>query len=92
MAKRLSVLNRRRKRALQRQQRAAAVSTSTPPWDEGDWFDYDDKFDGDGDCAFCGGDGWIDGYEDDPLWYLPGEMERCASCGGSGSAKDMTIW
>lgn len=60
-----------------------------------DWFDdeceYDDD-DYDGDCAFCGGDGWIDGFEDDPLWFEPGEMERCASCGGSGRAKDMTIW
>lgn len=48
--------------------------------------------DDDGDCAFCGGDGWIDGYDDDPLWFLPGETTRCASCNGSGRAKDQTIW
>lgn len=29
-------------------------------------------------------DGWIDGYEDDPLWYEPGEMERCSECDGKG--------
>lgn len=61
----------------------------------GDWFDCDyddDNFDDDGDCGFCGGDGWLDGYEDDPLWFEPGEMARCASCNGSGRAKDMTIW
>lgn len=43
-------------------------------------------------CWHCGGEGYIDGYEDDPLWFSPGEIERCASCGGSGLAKDMTIW
>lgn len=61
----------------------------------GDWFDHDyddDSFDDNGDCGFCGGDGWLDGYEDDPLWFEPGEMARCASCGGTGRAKDMTIW
>lgn len=59
--------------------------------EEDDWRD-DDNFDDDGDCGFCGGDGWIDGYDDDPLWFAPGEMARCASCNGSGRAKDMTIW
>lgn len=61
---------------------------------KGDWFGIDD-YDCDedrADCAFCGGDGWIDGYEDDPLWFELGEMELCASCGGSGLAKDQTIW
>ena len=61
--------------------------------DDDDWLDDEDEFcDECGDCAFCDGDGWIDGYEDDPLWYEPGEMVRCASCGGSGRAKDQTIW
>lgn len=55
----------------------------------GDWFDCDyddDNFDDDGDCGFCCGDGWIDGYDDDPLWFAPGEMARCASCGGTGNS------
>lgn len=29
-------------------------------------------------------DGWVDGYEDDPLWFEPGELERCGECGGEG--------
>ena len=55
-----------------------------------DYDDYDSDYDGE--CFHCAGEGWIDGYEDDQLWYAPGEMQRCASCGGSGQAKDMTIW
>jgi hypothetical protein len=55
-------------------------------------FDYDRDETYENDCWHCGGDGFIDGYEDDPLWYAPGELERCASCNGSGLAKDMTIW
>lgn len=48
-------------------------------------------------CAICGcelewvechilacEDGWIDGYEDDPLWFSPGELERCSECQGKG--------
>lgn len=64
------------------------------PWEVSDYpDDYDYEFgDGDDDCFHCGGDGYIDGYEDDPLWFEPGETERCSSCGGSGRATDMTIW
>jgi hypothetical protein len=72
------------------------------PWDApgdhepGDYDDdpYDDyEFeDHEGDCGFCGGDGWVDGYEDDPIFYDPDELIRCASCNGSGLRKDMTIW
>ena len=29
-------------------------------------------------------DGFFDGYEDDPLWYDPGEMVVCSECGGRG--------
>lgn len=29
-------------------------------------------------------DGWIDAYEDDPLWYEPGELEMCQECEGRG--------
>lgn len=66
------------------------------PWD--DYEDYgedeypDDDYEGDGDCFHCGGDGYVDGYNDDPLFFAPGELERCSSCYGSGRAKDMTIW
>lgn len=91
MATRLKVLKRRRKRALLKIQ-SQSVIASHVLWDEGDWFDYDEDDYEWWDCAFCGGDGWIDGYEDDPLWFEPGEMELCASCGGSGLAKDQTIW
>lgn len=71
------------------------------PWeyydDDGysnDDYYYDDEgdYEGNGDCWHCGGDGWVDGSENDPLWFAPGEFERCSSCGGSGRAKDMTIW
>lgn len=91
MATRLRVLKRRRKRALLKIQ-SQGVSTFRVHWDEGDWFDYDEDDYEEGDCAFCRGDGFVDGYEDDPLWFEPGEMARCASCGGSGLAKDQTIW
>jgi hypothetical protein len=36
------------------------------------------------DCYTCQGEGEWDGYEDDPLWFLPGEMERCYACNGEG--------
>lgn len=35
-------------------------------------------------CSSCGGDGYYDGYEDDPLWYEPGEIEMCEQCDGRG--------
>lgn len=47
-----------------------------------------------GRCHFCGGEGWDDC--DDPMQCTNQHNRagqcRCASCGGSGSAKDMTIW
>ena len=91
MAKRWRVLHRKRIRNQQ-----PTVIECRFPWDYDDWPCDDDDYDyeraGDSDCHWCGGDGWIDGYEDDPLWYAPGELERCSSCGGTGRAKDMTIW
>lgn len=41
------------------------------------------------DCAnYCCDDGWIDMYEyDDPLWYDPGDVERCEECRGTGIEK-----
>lgn len=29
-------------------------------------------------------DGWFDGYAEDPLWYDPGDYERCTECNGEG--------
>lgn len=29
-------------------------------------------------------DGWIDLYAEDPIYYLPGERQRCPSCRGLG--------
>lgn len=39
------------------------------------------------DCDLCGGEGYFD-WEDlqfeDPLWYQPGDTERCEQCSGKG--------
>lgn len=35
-------------------------------------------------CGSCGGDGYIDVYEDDPMWYDPGDTEMCEQCDGKG--------
>lgn len=58
----------------------------------------DDGFDDDPDdeswCFWCSGTGWDEC--DDPIQCCAEHSEeglcRCASCGGSGFAKDMTIW
>lgn len=34
-------------------------------------------------CPNCD-EGWIDRYEEDPLWYSPGEEEMCQECSGTG--------
>lgn len=65
--------------------------TGTEGCDCDDCYAYDPELH---DCFHCGGDGWREC--DDPIqctyehnkW---GEC-RCPSCGGSGAAKDMTIW
>jgi hypothetical protein len=39
------------------------------------------------DCDQCGGEGefdWEALQEEDPLWYQPGDTERCEQCGGAG--------
>jgi hypothetical protein len=59
-------------------------------------YDDDIEFD-DESCPKCGAqcyarrcseigcdDGWIDRYDEDPLWYSPGEEERCDTCVGTG--------
>lgn len=35
-------------------------------------------------CWQCGGEGYFDAYEDDPLWYQPGDVEGCSTCKGTG--------
>lgn len=35
-------------------------------------------------CDSCGGEGGHDGYEDDPLWYQPGDIVECGQCNGEG--------
>ena len=35
-------------------------------------------------CCACGGEGGHDGYEEDPLWYQPGELAPCPQCDGAG--------
>ena len=37
-------------------------------------------------CYLCNGEGGHDGYEEDPLWYHPGEIATCPQCGGRGGA------
>jgi hypothetical protein len=82
-----------------RQEADARLIADRTPAEESD-FDYDDE-DG-GDCFHCGGDGWVEC--NDPIectrahrtytgggGYF-GQLCRCSSCGGSGAAKDMTIW
>jgi hypothetical protein len=35
-------------------------------------------------CWACGGEGEFDAYEEDPLWYEPGETKVCSTCLGRG--------
>lgn len=55
---------------------------------------YDEEDEDGGDCFWCGGDGWVEC--DDPIQctYPHNGLGECpcSSCGGSGAAKDMTIW
>ena len=61
---------------------------------EDDEYEYEYDPDYCADCHWCGGDGWVEC--DDPIQctYYHDEygLHRCSSCGGSGAAKDMTIW
>jgi hypothetical protein len=99
MATRWRVLNRRRIRKANSQPYTPFVSVhyfedlyryGYP--DEPEYEDCDHDEDYDGDCWHCGGDGYVDGYEDDPINNCEGEYVRCSSCYGSGRSKDMTIW
>lgn len=35
-------------------------------------------------CPICGGEGDIDVYDDDPMWYEPCDTEPCDMCDGMG--------
>lgn len=35
-------------------------------------------------CYECGGDGFFELYDEDPLYYARGETEPCHFCGGQG--------
>lgn len=62
-------------------------------YDEYDCDRYENDDDGEsGECYWCAGEGFVDGHEEDAIFYTPGEMIRCSSCNGTGLAKDMTIW
>lgn len=64
--------------------------------------DYYDDGELDGNCHWCGGEGWVECG--DPLECTRQHLKhttpagvyyqecRCSSCGGSGKAEDMTIW
>ena len=36
------------------------------------------------DCWNCGGEGYIELYDEDPLWYDEDDTERCDECRGNG--------
>lgn len=37
-------------------------------------------------CSSCGGEGWDDAYEEDPLLYDPGDTIPCSQCNGRGGS------
>lgn len=48
-------------------------------------------------CFHCGGDGWVECWDPIQCTHPHRVLGRtqfcpCASCGGSGLKKDMTIW
>lgn len=67
---------------------------------EHDEYERDDEYEFDGHperCFHCAGDGYVECH--DPIQctrpHLGGSYDAgcpCGSCGGSGLAKDMTIW
>lgn len=45
------------------------------------------------DCHYCGGEGWVDGTDEDPWWHgWNHDLIDCPCCGGSGRATDCTFW
>lgn len=61
-----------------------------------DWYDDDGDEEG-GDCYWCHGEGWVECPRPfectrEHAVHEWGQECPCGSCGGSGAAKDMTIW
>jgi len=58
--------------------------------------EYDDNDDGDHDrrCFHCHGDGWVECDDRIQCTHPHNRFGECpcSSCGGSGNARDMTIW
>jgi hypothetical protein len=45
------------------------------------------------DCHYCGGEGWVDGTDEDPWWHGWNHPAiDCPCCGGSGDAKHCRFW
>jgi DnaJ-class molecular chaperone len=59
-----------------------------------DWFeqdDFDDDYDDELECTWCGGEGWQE--NDDPLWYgFDVDWIPCQCCAGTGLRKHQTIF
>lgn len=57
-----------------------------------DW--YDEHPDEPRHCHWCAGDGWVECPDPIQCTYPHNRFGECpcGSCGGSGLAKDMTIW
>lgn len=53
-----------------------------------------DPYDEDPDCTICGGEGYDECH--DPIQccqsHTAGDLCPCKGCGGTGLAKDQTIW
>jgi len=64
--------------------------TPEPPREPDSELDDEPDNDDDGACYWCAGEGYDE--TDDPMWDGFGAIVRCKSCGGSGRARDMTIW
>jgi len=58
------------------------------PYDD---YDFEDEYDDELDCSWCGGEGVQD--NDDPLWYgFDCDWIPCRCCGGTGQRKHQTIF
>lgn len=70
------------------------VTSYDPDDNQPDYDDWDPDYDDDPDCTICGGEGYDEC--DDPIQccqaHTAGDLCPCKGCGGSGLAKDQTIW
>jgi hypothetical protein len=65
-------------------------------YDVANWesMDEDREDDVERDCSHCGGDAWVECPDPIQCTYPHNRFGECpcAACGGSGLAKDQTIW